>query len=213
MQFNHDKYMKKVVLIFQILGILLAVSCKKDTKTIDSFNICYKEWRPDSTIYNYDTLEINLGCDNSNYKLYLISDISIYSGSTPSGGSYYNEYTDCVPLESNVFVSCGIYPHYPGLLANKNLLLGDRIDDNLVWLPRITVKGVEYMNGWIGWWNSNGSSVNEGFIGVKIVTPLGNKYGWLNISTPININQRELTIQSQAMNDNLNQFIKAGQIN
>ena len=212
--------MKKIKLIIKTIVIsLLMISCEKDTKTIGnnanivSFNICYKDWQPDSTIYNYDTLKINLGCANSNYKINLISDISIYSGSTPSGGPYYNEYTDIVPLDSNVFVSCGVYTQYQSTYQMKNLLTNDMINDNLVWLNRITVKGVVPWTGWIGWWNSNVSSPNEGYVAVKIVTPSGNKYGWLKLSTPRDIASRELTIQSQAINDNLNQFIKAGQTN
>jgi hypothetical protein len=162
-----------------------------------------------------------LGCNNSNYKIDIICNYRVSTFTTPSGTQAYNYFTKVETLDPNLFVSCG--RSTGDSLAN--LTSNEWIDNSLDWSNELGLK--RFINpygtstgGPEGWWWDNGTShSNQGFVAIKLVTPNGNKYGWLKLFTPTSTTTifgfppLELTIKEQAMNDSLNQFIRAGQVN
>lgn len=199
--------MKRISIIGWLFLILLT-SCKKEKTSPDpiinntnNYNINYKNWQPDSIIYNNDSLIVNLDMD---YNIIIRSEKQVYAGSTPSGGAYYNTFRYISSLDTNVFVTCG--------KKFINISTNDWINDSLEWKSEVVVKGYVVGLGFMGWWDhSSSQSTIDGYIAIKIVSDIGNKYGWIKLDPCIN--QSKLIIQEQAINNNHNQFIKAGQIN
>jgi hypothetical protein len=225
--------MKKVFAI-NLFVLLVIASCKKDpsltatttnnkttttgtviTNTVAvSYNITYHLWYPYQTIsvpYNTvtrDSLLITLDSINThNIELY----INQYFAGVSGGGMPMQEYGS----DAEVFRGAGNTTVFMASLnpTSSNyytaIITNDWINDSLAWATELDLKSIAY-SGFgqsdLGDWDL--SRVNSAYIGIKIVTSLGNKYGWIKINVP---NSTTMTMEAQALNNNYGQYIQAGQ--
>jgi len=227
--------MKKVFLL-SILLILFYTGCKKDpslstttnnkttTNTVTaSYNITYHLWYPYQTItmsIPYSSNPFIPTCIDTSTSLLISLDsttrhkikLILYANCVGvAGGPLIAEYdyeASVLSKDSNVFIASHKY-------NNTNILTNDWINDSLKWAKVLDLRDLGNGGGGplmsMGDWD-NGSfvnyGVNDGFVGIKIKTPLGYEYGWIRLYVP---NSTTMTMKAQALNKNYGQYIQAGQ--
>jgi hypothetical protein len=224
---------KKLLSILIVTVITLFTACKKDppihtasqntasttTNTITPihlFNIWYKLWNPSVTtstpcgsywITCSDSLVVSLDSTNL-YKVTLHVGTE-YAGVLPGTGGMvpeYNNSTSIISYNNNIYVSCG--KGQPYVNTHTNISSNTWINDSLTWYNSIllSVDGNYYTNH--GWWDN--TPYTDDYIGIKITSPSGNRYGWIKLSK-IYTQSNSVTMNEQAITNNYGQYILAGQ--
>ena len=214
--------MKKLIAII-LLALFTITSCKKDsplqvtsgsknstTNTVlASYNITYHLWYPYQTIgagsSTADSILI-ISLDSTNIHNSKLSIIEQYAGtfgiSSPTPMYSYTAEVSRSGPDTTVF--------FASLKSNSTCILtNDSINDNLLWAAWLDLRDItRSINGGVLWGDWDFGRINDGFVAIKIVTPLGNKYGWIKLDVP---DCYHMTMQAQALNNNLGQYIQAGQ--
>jgi len=193
--------------IFIPLAVILTFSCTKEKEeeiqlippTMVTYNINHFDWIPDTT--TTDSILLDFDGDNIFDLKFLVE--KTYQGSTPSGGPYYNYFSKVISLNNNLLISLGT--ELDTSFQTWNCIeYGDLISENLTWKSSFILNGSVIFAGSIGLWDTNN---NQGYLCLKFMTNQNNKWGWINLTSTIN----NITLNEYAINENINQLIKAGQ--
>ena len=204
--------------------MLLIESCKKDpavqalsvnnivspSSAKTNYNITYKLWSPfakiSSTTTKDSALLINLDSNNIHN---IVLSVSEYYAGVFGGGIPSPEYgSDAMVLRSGNDTTVFLASIKPASIFTA-ILANDWINDNLNWVTSLDLKSMAWGGGGasaLGDWDL--CLVNSAYVGIKIKTTYGNKYGWLKLDVP---NSESMTIEAQALNNNYGQYIQAGQ--
>lgn len=184
-----------------LAALVFLFACKKSDESPHASpdDIHGYDWLPDTM--TTDSISIDVDSD-SIYDIQF-SVFSVYAGSTPSGGPYYNYFAQVMVLDSVVSLSPGVESTSGSPYWNC-LDSGQVIGPSLNWSPMFNLHAYVVMAGSVGIWDMN---TPHGYIALRKHTAAGYRYGWIRLQASI----LSVSLDAFALNHTAENTIRAGQ--